>query len=169
MPLKVFNADGSSDMYNILRAIYCATQRGARVINLGFSLAGFSNEFARAISFAEESGVICVASAGNSANELLVYPAALRNVLSVASTGTADVRSTISNYGSSLVYMAALGESIISTYPGQHDAGAWGTSFSAPMVAGAAALCSKPIRQMLPDKAASSLGHGRQGFSGPRL
>lgn len=99
MPLKAFNADGSSDVFNVLRAIYYATQNGARVVNMSFSLAGSSQEFARAISFAVEHGVTCVASAGNSGKEVLVFPAALRTVIGVASTSNLDVRSTFSNYG----------------------------------------------------------------------
>jgi subtilisin family serine protease len=38
------------------------------------------------------------------------------------------------------VWVAAPGEGIITTYPWGTFAAAWGTSFSAPMVAGAAAL-----------------------------
>lgn len=160
MPLKAFNADGSSNVYDILRAIYYATQNGARVINMSFSLGGSSHEFARAVSFAEESGVTSVASAGNSGKEVLVYPAALRDVISVASTSNTDVRSTFSNFGPSLVYMAAPGEGIITTYPGRHYAAAWGTSFSAPMAAGAAALLLQADPKMTPDKVAGGLGHG---------
>ena len=50
-------------------------------------------------------------------------------------------RSTFSNYGNSLVTVAAPGEGVISTYPGRLSCAAgWGTSFSAPLVAGGAAL-----------------------------
>jgi subtilisin family serine protease len=68
-----------------------------------------------------------------------MYPAAYENVMGVASTSNGDVRSTFSNYGAS-VWVAAPGEGVITTYPWGSFAAAWGTSFSAPMVAGAAAL-----------------------------
>ncbi len=154
MPLKAFKADGSSDVFNILKAIYYAAQNGATVINMSFSLDGMSQEFARAVDFAVKNGVTCVGSAGNSGKEILVYPAALRSVVGVASTSNTDIRSTFSNYGMSLVLMAAPGEGIITTYPGNHYAGAWGTSFSAPFLAGAAAVLLQVDPTMSPDKVA---------------
>lgn len=140
MPLKAFQADGSSNTFDIIRAIYYAVDNGANVINMSFSLAGSSQEFVRAINYATDHGVICVASAGNDGADNLKYPAALRNVIGVASTSNLDVRSTFSNFGSGLVTLAAPGEGIITTYPGGHYAAAWGTSFSAPFVAGAPGL-----------------------------
>ena len=60
--------------------------------------------------------------------------------MGVASTTNNDTLSTFSNYGEELVWVAAPGEGIITTYPfGTFGAG-WGTSFSAPFVSGAAAL-----------------------------
>ncbi len=156
MPLKAFKADGSSNVFDVLRAIYYAAQNGARVINMSFSLAGTSQEFARAVDFAVRQGVTCAASAGNSGKEVLVYPAALRSVIGVASTNNLDVRSTFSNFGASLVSLAAPGEGLITTYPGNHYAGAWGTSFSTPLLAGGAALLLQLDPTMSPDKIAGS-------------
>ncbi len=83
---------------------------------------------------------ICVAAAGNQAEDILVYPAAFRNVIGVASTTNGDQRSSFSNYGQDLVWVAAPGEGIVTTYPFATYAAAWGTSFSAPLVSGTAAL-----------------------------
>ena len=142
MPLKAFSADGTSRTFDIVRAIYYAVDHGARVINLSFSAAGVSTEIARAINYATDRGVVCVASVGNLGQEVVVYPGGFRNVIGVASTNSATppVRSSFSNYGDALVSLAAPGEGIITTYPGGAYAGAWGTSFSTPIVAGAAAL-----------------------------
>ena len=142
MPLKAFTPNGTSRVFDIVRAIYYAVGHGARVINMSFSTASWSPEITHAINVAADRGVICVASAGNLGKELMVYPAAHRNVLAVGSTNAATppVRSVFSNFGDSLVSLAAPGEGIITSYPGGGYAGAWGTSFSAPMVAGAAAL-----------------------------
>lgn len=159
MPLKAFTAAGTANTFDIVRAIYYAVEHGANVINMSFSLVGQSRELMHAINFATERGVVCVASAGNSAKEgAQVFPAAYRSVISVASTSNVDARSAFSNYGDVLIHVAAPGEGVITTYPGGHYAGAWGTSFSAPFVAGAAAL----MRQVDPAtngyKTASDLG-----------
>jgi hypothetical protein len=142
MPLKAFRADGTSTVFDVVRAIHYAVEHGARVINMSFSATAISPEIAHAINVATSMGVICVASAGNLGQELLVYPGALRNVLGIASTTstTPATRSSFSNYGAALVALGAPGEAVITSYPGGNYAGAWGTSFSAPLAAGAAAL-----------------------------
>src|SRR3989441_10587677 len=140
MPLKAFNADGTGYLSDVLRAMYFAVENGASVINMSFSFPTYSSEVARAAKYALRHQAICVASAGNDGKEEMVYPAALSNVMGVASTTNNDTRSTFSNYGEDLVWVAAPGEGIITTYPfGTFGAG-WGTSFSAPFVSGAAAL-----------------------------
>jgi subtilisin family serine protease len=140
MPLKAFKADGTGYLSDVLRAIYFAVQNGARVINMSFSFSTYSAEVANALKYANRHRLICVSSAGNDGKEEIVYPAALSGVMGVASTTNNDTLSTFSNYGEELVWVAAPGEGIITTYPfGTFGAG-WGTSFSAPFVSGAAAL-----------------------------
>jgi subtilisin family serine protease len=140
MPLKAFKADGTGHLSDVLRAIYFAVQHGARVINMSFSFSAYSAEVSNALKFANRHRLICVSSAGNDGKEEIVYPAALSGVMGVASTTNNDTLSTFSNYGEDLVWVAAPGEGIITTYPfGTFGAG-WGTSFSAPFVSGAAAL-----------------------------
>ena len=70
----------------------------------------------------------------------IVYPAALKGVMGVASTSNSDQRSTFSNYGNPIVWVAAPGEGIVTTYPFGTYAAGWGTSFSAPFVSGTASL-----------------------------
>src|SRR5437773_2536990 len=140
MPLKAFGADGSGYLSDVLRAIYFAAQNGANVINMSSSLATYSQEMVSAIKFAARHQVICVASAGNDGKDEYVYPAALGNVMGVASTTNNDTLSSFSNYGDDVVWVAAPGEGIVTTYPFGTYAAGWGTSFSTPMVSGAAAL-----------------------------
>jgi subtilisin family serine protease len=159
MPLKAFKADGTGNLSDVLRAMYFAVQNGARVINMSFSFSTYSSEVARATKFAVRRQVICVASAGNDGKEVMVYPAALSDVMGVASTTNNDTLSTFSNYGQDLVWVAAPGEGIITTYPfGTFGAG-WGTSFSAPFVSGAAALLLSVGTSFNESSAERSLAH----------
>lgn len=160
MPLKAFRADGTSNLSDILRAIYFAVDHGAKVINMSFSMAESSEEMVRALNYAHSRSVIAVASAGNGGSETLVYPAAYRGVLGIASTNNADKRSSFTNYGESLVSLAAPGEGLITTYPGTNNyAAAWGTSFSAPLVSGAVALLAQVNMQLVYGSAFAELEH----------
>ncbi len=140
MPLKAFQANGTGYNSDILRAIYYAVGHGAKVINMSFNYTTNSKELANAINYATAQGVICVAAAGNSGVQANVYPAALKNVIDVASTSNYDVPSTFSNYGAPPVWLAAPGEGVMTTYPFGTYAAGWGTSFSAPYVSGTVAL-----------------------------
>jgi subtilase family protein len=146
LPLKAFKSDGTAQLSDILRAIYYAVQQGnANVINMSFDTKTASNELKNALDYANQLGLTSAASAGNDGAQEIVYPAALQNdvmgVASVGSTSTTDsTRSSFSNYGSAIVWVAAPGEQIVTTYPFSTYASGWGTSFSAPFVSGGAAL-----------------------------
>jgi len=141
MPLKAFHSDGTASLSDILRAIYYGVQNNANVINMSFDMKTSSVELQKALDYANQQNVICAASSGNDGTQEIVYPAALQNdVMGVASTTNQDTRSQFSNYGNAIVWVAAPGESIVSTYPFNTYAAGWGTSFSAPFVSGGAAL-----------------------------
>lgn len=153
MPLRAFDAHGHSETSDIVRAIYHAVDHGADVINMSFSVTSFSEEILRAVNYANRRGVVCVAAAGNSGQDVLVYPAALGNIIGVASTDDSDQRSAFSNFGDDLVTVAAPGEGIVTAFPGGGAyAAGWGTSYSAALVSGAAALLVElGVRPELPE------------------
>jgi subtilisin family serine protease len=140
LPLKAFHPDGTGNLSDILNAIYFAVQNNASVINMSFDLSSSSTELVNAINYAAGKNVILVASSGNDGKQELVYPAALSGVMGVASTSNQDQRSSFSNYGNQVVFVAAPGEGIVTTYPFGTYAAGWGTSFSSPFVAGTASL-----------------------------
>jgi len=140
MPLKAFSANGNGSLSNILAAIYYAVQNHANVINMSFDFTSSSTELTNAINYANQHNVICVASSGNDGKNETVYPAGLRGVMGVASTNNQDQRSSFSNYGNQVVWVAAPGEGVVTAYPFGLYAAGWGTSFSSPMVAGTASL-----------------------------
>jgi hypothetical protein len=140
LPLKSFGADGTGNLSDIIRAIYYAQAQKVNVVNMSFDLTSASAELATAVTSAEKQGIVFVASSGNDGKMEMVYPAGLANVMGVASTNFQDQRSSFSNYGNQIVWVAAPGEAIVTTYPFGTYAAAWGTSFSAPMVSGGVSL-----------------------------
>ena len=170
MPLKAFRADGTSNLSDIIRAIYYAADHGANIVSMSFSMAQSSPGLQAAIQYALNKNVIMVASSGNDGSKTLVFPASYNGVQGIGSSTNTDLRSTFSNFGSGVVTFAAPGEGIVTTYPGSSYAAGWGTSFSTPMFAGAAALvlqarpASKPgdiTNALSKTKQISDMGYGR--------
>jgi subtilisin family serine protease len=170
MPLKAFRADGSSNLSDIIRAIYYAADHGANVISMSFSMSQPSPGLQAAIQYALSKNITVVASSGNDGLKTLVWPASYGGVQGIGSSTSADTRSTFSNYGSGVVTFAAPGEAVITTYPGGNYAAGWGTSFSTPMFAGSAALVlqlrptAKPgdiTNALSKTKQISDMGYGR--------
>lgn len=160
MPLKAFSADGTANLSDILRAVYYAADHGARVINMSFTLTAPSTELANAIQYAAGKNVICVAAAGNDGKPHAGSPANLQYVLGIASTSDQDLRSTFSSYGTG-VFLAAPGEGVVTTYPGQNYAEATGTSFSAPLVSGTVALAVQVAPSIPAGDLDDAVGHAK--------
>jgi thermitase len=139
MPLRVFDDQGSADSFNIAKAIRYATQQGAQVINMSFGTIQNSQAIKSAVTFALSRNVVLVASAGNNNTSTPQYPAAYSGVITAAATDLLDKKAYFSNYGS-YIYVDAPGVNIFSTYPGGYYSVVSGTSFSAPTIAGTAAL-----------------------------
>ena len=170
MPLKAFAGDGSSDLFNIIRAIYYAADHGANVINMSFEISQSSPALQSAIQYAIGKNIVVVAASGNDGRQMLVYPAAYNAVIGVGSTNNQDVRSSFTNFGTNAVFIAAPGEGVITTYPGGNYAAGWGTSFSSPLISGEAALVlqSRPLYKpgdvanaISRGMAVPQMGHGR--------
>jgi hypothetical protein len=163
LPLKAFQSNGTANLSDILRAIYYAVQNNANVINMSFDTTTNSTELKNALDYANQTGVISVASAGNDGQPAppnYVYPAALQSdVMGVASTTDLDGRSTFSNYGDAIVWVAAPGEYVISTYPFSTYGASSGTSFSAPLVSGTCGLLLNLLPTANQSQAASALAN----------
>ena len=140
LPLRVFGGDGRGHLFDIVRAVYFAVDHGADVINMSFSISESSSELQRAVRYARDHGVVCVAAAGNGGERAHVYPATLSDAVGVAATDLEDRLAEFSNRGSQLVELAAPGTGVISAYPGGLFGAGWGTSFAAPLVSGSLAL-----------------------------
>ncbi|HET9839621.1 MAG TPA: S8 family serine peptidase [Candidatus Angelobacter sp.] len=173
MPLKAFAGDGTSDLFNIVRAIYYAADHGANVISMSFEISQSSPSLQAAVQYALGKNITVIAASGNDGQQILVYPAAYNTVVGVGSTSNNDSKSAFTNFGTNAVFVAAPGEGVVTTYPGGNYAAGWGTSFSTPMVAGEAALVLQARPAYHPGDVANAIsrsaavqqmGHGRIDF-----
>lgn len=145
---------GFCEDQDVAEAITYAADHGYQVINMSLAGPQFSNTLQRAVDYAWNLGVVLVAGAGNDYLPDKRYPAAYANVIAVAATDQYDnlaYFSTFSTDGDDWVSVAAPGHAIMSAVPsplcglaeddpeGCYD---WksGTSMSAPIVSGVAAL-----------------------------
>lgn len=155
VPIRAFDGTGTASVYDIVRAIRWATDQGAHVINMSFSLEDSTTELRNAIRYAEARGVLMVAAVGNQGAQTRIYPATYSEVLGAAAQSTASSGglATFSNWGTAVADLAAPGSAILTTFPGGLYAAGWGTSFSSPLVAGAAALIyERPHSQAYPGR-----------------
>ncbi len=152
------SADDDPNQYILAgdQGIVYAAMMGAKVINCSWGGGGGSQAEQDIIDFATQRGALVVAAAGNDATDAFQSPASYRNVLSVASTGPGDVRSSFSNYGD-FVEVCAPGENILSTVLSSTGYGYGymaGTSMASPLTAALVAL----VRAIKPNYTALQAG-----------
>jgi flagellar hook assembly protein FlgD len=140
LAVKVADVTGRIFTDDLAAGIVWAVDHGANVVNL--SLGGPTSDRLEkaAVAYAEAHNVLVVAAAGNEGSSAKQFPAALPGVLAVGATSSnGAVRAPFSSYGS-WVDLAAPGRSIVVATPGGGYEVADGTSYSAPLVSGSAAL-----------------------------
>ncbi|MEY4066472.1 MAG: hypothetical protein RIR26_2680 [Pseudomonadota bacterium] len=145
MPLKFLSHDGTGSTEDAIRAINYGVAAGAHILSNSWGGDEYSQALEEAITAAAEKDVLFVAAAGNDAsdNDLLpMYPASYKipNIISVAASDRTEQLADFSNFGSQSVDLAAPGDFIFSTVPGNKYSYMSGTSMACPLVAGAAAL-----------------------------
>jgi len=122
-----------------IQGIVYAAAMGADVMNCSWGGGGGSQVEQDLINFSTDQGTLIVAAAGNSNSSSPHYPSAYQNVISVAATGSSDVRSSYSNYGHT-IDVAAPGDAVYATWFPSTYAFLSGTSMASPHAAGSAAL-----------------------------
>jgi subtilisin family serine protease len=130
---------GSAYIIAGIQGIAYAATMGAQVMNCSWGGGGGSQVEQDIITWATDQGSLIVAAAGNSNTSAPHFPSAYQNVISVAATGSTDVKASYSNYGHT-VDVSAPGDAIYSTYYPSTYANLWGTSMASPHAAGSAAL-----------------------------
>ncbi|CAL9432308.1 hypothetical protein SUDANB105_02063 [Streptomyces sp. enrichment culture] len=145
IPIKQNDAEGNGTALTLADSIRHAVDVGADVINISQDTANAvrpDEKLEQAVNYALGKQVVVVASAGNDGlggNVKVTYPASYKGVLAVASSDRNNERAPFSQSGT-FVGVAAPGVDMISTVPGNGHCSDNGTSFSAPYVAGVAAL-----------------------------
>ncbi|MCL9807361.1 S8 family peptidase [Flavobacterium amniphilum] len=156
MPLSISPSGDESDK-DVAASIYYAVDNGAKVINMSFM-----KEFSlhpewviEAMQYAEKHNVLLVHGSGNDAFDIDTNPTypndyyydgkeeVCGNLISVGSISSrvdSTFVSDFSNYGKKNVDLFAPGENIYTAIPENEYESGSGTSLSAPMVSGTAAL-----------------------------
>ncbi len=122
-----------------VEGIRWAADRGVNIITISWEASRSSEALKEAIDYAWNKGVFITAAAGNEKSGKKAYPAAYDHVFSAAATDKNDSKANFSNYGQ-WVDIAAPGVDILTTDKNGSYTSVSGTSFSAPIVAGVAAL-----------------------------
>ncbi|MEV6398611.1 type VII secretion-associated serine protease mycosin [Streptomyces sp. NPDC051907] len=145
IPIRQNDEKNSGNDKTMAAAIDHAIAKKADVINISQdttkTLAADST-LGKAVQRAINAKAVVVASAGNDGMDGKLkntYPAAFPGVLAVASSDRNNERAVFSQAGD-FVGVAAPGVDVVSTVPGNGQCVDNGTSFSAPYVAGVAAL-----------------------------
>jgi subtilisin family serine protease len=152
LAIRILEEDGKGESFTIAKGILRAIRAGAKVINLSFSMQHDSRVIARALEDAADAGVLVVAAAGNSGLECVEFPAYRPDVLAVASVDNTLAKSDFASYGAE-IDLSAPGRDALSTFGGAAWARWTGSSFSAPLVAGGAALLFEKYPGLTPAQA----------------
>jgi len=149
MPLRIGYVvdDGEGNPQGIVvmtyasQAIIYAANNGANIISCSW---GNSSIIGMACDVAQGEGILIIESAGNNDDENPSYLGTRNGVISVAATNQSDGKAPFSSYGT-WVEISAPGVDIYTTFYNDSQAehtytSTQGTSFSAPITAGSAAL-----------------------------
>lgn len=145
MPIKVLNSNNTGFYSQWAAGIDYAWRNGARVINLSAGGTDTNNTamVTTAIDAAIRAGAVFVTIAGNDGSTKLWFPGSYSNAITVGATATNDTRWPGSNRGP--IDLVAPGDQIYPLFRVTNATSylkGWvaGTSYAAPLVAGAASL-----------------------------
>lgn len=158
LPIRILDDEGNGSLVNLVRAIDYARLRDAQVIYIGVGFPEDDTAVSEAVARATAAGSLVVAPAGNS--ESVLFPAAMPPALSAGATQD-GLPAPYSAWGAG-VDMAAPGTRLLASHitavTGELGyARVTGTSFSAAIVAGAAALLRSAVPDLTPEQTARVL------------
>lgn len=145
LPVRVLNDDGKGTSFTVAKGIVLAVREGADVINLSLGLPHDTRPVEAAIEHAAAHDVLVVAAAGNRGLTCIDNPADRLPVVAVAAVDQALAKPAWASCGPE-VALTAPGVGTLSTRDDVNWSRWDGSSFAAPLVAGAAAL----VKQRFP-------------------
>ena len=147
---KVLDSTNKAPLSRIIEGIYWSIDNHVDVINMSFGTTVDSEVLHNAIKLAYNSGIILVASSGNTANGIVKYPAKYDEVIGVGALGVdSNVwKDTSKGEGLDLV---APGQKIETTGVLAGILSTCGTSISAAQVSGVASLLLERDKTKSPD------------------
>ena len=155
LPVKVLNSTGSiSAGYE---GIVYAADHGCKIINCswgGTTGHPYGQDIINYATF--NRGALVIAAAGNSHNDVHLYPASYENVLSVAGTNSTDHKWGSSSFGIT-VDLSTPGEGVYFTNDNNTYMNGWGTSFACPITAGCAGIVASYFPNYSPLQIAEKL------------
>ncbi|MDZ7289833.1 MAG: S8 family serine peptidase [candidate division KSB1 bacterium] len=161
MPVKASRKEVTRSILFGFEGIVYAAENGADIINCSWGGGGGASQFEQeVIDYATDLGALVVAAAGNNNSSGLFYPAAYRNVLTVANTTIEDRRYDDVTYGSNYGYwidVAAPGTNILGTWQPDGYMFGTGTSLASPVAAGIAALVKAVHKDWTPSMIAEQV------------
>jgi len=138
LPIKISNNVGT--LTQAYQGIVYAADHNCFIINCSWGSFSYSQFNQDVIDYATiNKGCLVVGAVGNDNLETVFYPAGYKGVLSVANSNENDLKSGSSNYGY-YVDVSAPGNNVFTTFPNGSFGANGGTSMSAPIVSGGAAL-----------------------------
>jgi Subtilase family len=155
--IRIANDAGQSDSFLLAQGIVAAVDAGAGLINISMGSFGDSLLVRNAIAYARDAGALIIAASGNNGLNQVSYPAANEGVIAVGAVDALGNHLDFSNTGPQ-VSISAPGFEVNAAWTGNQAASVSGTSFSAPIVAGAiAAVKSWPGNENLTLRQAANL------------
>ena len=193
MPIRAIDNNGLGDTDVIAEAIEWAVANGANIINLSLGSEQVSGAIEAMLLYAHNQGVYTVASAGNTGDSNVLFPASIANtveidianeqswqdvtagwenatsVIGVGSVDSNEKLSTFSSHGTSLDVFAP-GEGLITSFSGNQLASVTGTSFATPLVSGSIALTiGEPTNAIAPNAVLDVLNSTSKGITAKNI
>ena len=162
MPVKVLGDDGYGEDSIIAAAIQQIAADGVDIISMSLGGGGFNTYLENAISYAVDLGTVVFAASGNDDSNVISYPAAYDDCISVGAMSPCNERKSSSscdgenywgsNYGPTLDFVAPGVKINTITSSGGYTSSFNGTSSACPHAAGIAGLILSVAPNMNPEQ-----------------